>query len=321
MPLLSTFTPFGSLMFSYRPSRAHAIYDAMIRNLGGAFDTTPGTHVEASVYARARSIARARNAVDRANNQYDGAKAIEMLPGLERDYGIVPKETDTLLTRQQNVAAAQILSRGGATYQGLYNALLALLGSSFLALRAPASGDVHLSSSPSPVGNFTNPALPIQQLVFPDPIAPGSNVVARYQNADPTQAPVSLQAGAGLIVDPGNSGRIEAITIGSVGVGTITATFANGHDVGTLASTQNFANWWSTQRTLLVIVAADGTATDPTKVGQINRFMDRACRGVTQWAIAIGNTTGPHQVGTTGPFVIGGSGLGTTTLGSISYGP
>lgn len=137
MPLCSAFTPCGQLECSSRPSIAENVYRSMVANLGGQYDLTVGGHEEATLYARARSIARAMQAQRRAANNALPMKCLELLPLQEAGYGIVPGETDTIVQRQTALAARMLLSRG-ATQENIEAQLRAILGSAFLGYRTVA---------------------------------------------------------------------------------------------------------------------------------------------------------------------------------------
>jgi hypothetical protein len=141
MPLTSAFTPCGQLECSSKPSVAETVYRAIVANLGGQYDLTVGGHNEATVYARARSIARAMQAQRRAGNQAYPLKCQELLPLQEAGYGLVPGETDDMIARQQALAARMLLPRG-ATSENVEAQLRAIVGASFVAYRTPASSEI-----------------------------------------------------------------------------------------------------------------------------------------------------------------------------------
>lgn len=317
MPQFSAFAPFSMLDFSSKPTHLEAVYGSISDNVRGAYDLTPGTHTEASVYARACAVADGLYALDRANNQRDPLKCIEMLPGLERDYGIVPPATATLLERQQAVAAKMLLSNASSLVN-LGNALRAELGSDFIAVRPFTAADRTLSAS-TPVGNFTDVNLPIKQITILDPVPVGTCTV-RYQTADTSAPPVTLLKNDSLIVQPDNSGLREVVTVSAVASGTFTATFTKGHDTGCMASTQNFPGWWSTQCMLLVILKA-AAEIDTNKQQIVHQLMQAATRGVVTWSIVAPSSPGALSLG---PFTLGDATLGQlgpVPIGTLSFTP
>lgn len=313
MPLFSAFTPLGALAFSSGPPHGEVVYESMARNLNGTFDMTPGTHAEASTYARSRSIARGMYATDRAKNQTEPLKCIEMLPGLERDYGIVPNANDTILQRQQAIAARQLASLG-ASLLNVESSLRTLLGSDFVTVRPYSAADRTLSAS-TPSGNFTPIDQPPKVISILDPVPIGTATV-RYTTADPIALPVTLLVNDSVAIQPGNSGLVEIVTVSAVGAGTFTATFAKGHDTNCVATTGNFPNWWSTQCHLLVVVSA-AASLDAEKTRKVHDLMQRTVRGVYTW-----NVVAPSGAGTLGPFTLGDANLGqlgTVPIGTLSY--
>lgn len=324
MPLLSMFTPCGMHAFSSKPSHAQAIYDAMANNLGGAYDLTVGEYNEASLYARAMSVARARYTLERAGNQYDPMRAIEMLPALERDWGVVPGETDGLLDRQIAVAAKQLVSRGSRP-ENLATLLTKLLGADFIKVRVHTPAEVTPNYA---VSNFTRLDVPpkVVKLTTPICVDLGSVTAVAYENLDKTSAPISLIKGDSLMVQPENQGLAEVVTVVAAGAaaaaypGTsltgvpvsqiFAAQFTKSHDVGAVATTQNYPLWQSNQRSILIVVS-HAAVLNAEKRRRINELMEATLTAGTTWGIVEPNGT------SIGPFTIGVTPIGTTCIGTI----
>ncbi len=307
MPRFSMFTPFGALAFSSQPSRVENIYRATVANLGSSYDTTPGTNVEASVYASSRELARARYVLDRAVNNADPLKATEMLPVLEAEYGLTPGPTDILPARRRALAARKLLPKG-ATYANITNSLATLLGSGFLAYRVTQAVEAanYPSAGGASPGNFARVGtqLKVVRLSTAISMGLGSPQTVAYTPFAITSGQVTLTVGDVLVVDPAIPGITERVTVTASSATTITATFAKPHDAQTLATTQLYPYWTSSQRHAMVVVTP-AVAFDGDKRRQIHELMARIARGVSTWDI-VPSVDATH----TAPFTIGDAVLG-----------
>jgi len=115
MPKFSAFTGFSHLRFSSRKSTAEKIYDDMLSNQGGNFSTEFDSRNSGRIYFKALARARALQTLERAGQQYEPLQAVEMLPNLEHECGIVPLPTDSVHDRQIAVSAAMKIARGAST--------------------------------------------------------------------------------------------------------------------------------------------------------------------------------------------------------------
>lgn len=312
MPLFSAFTPFNMMKFSGAPSRGESIYRSMYSAKVSAFDLTPGTYQEGKVYAQAMGIARGRYALERVQNQLDPFKCIEMLPALEKDWAVVPLESDTLLDRQSNVAAKMLLVRG-ARREAVEAGLRVILGSHYVMLRGVASAEVLSSFSSNQ--NFSRVELPAKYIALTTPVAlTGAAYEVGYTTADPSATPVTIVKGDTVTLSPENIGLKEAVVVSSARAGYFSATFANAHDIGSFATTDNYVDWMSTQRMLYVVVD-DYAARNAELVRRVNDFMSRACSGVTEWHIVEPTTP---LAATMGPFTLNISPLGAVPVGAVN---
>jgi hypothetical protein len=89
------------------------------------------------------------------------------------------------------------------------------------------------------------------------------------------------------------------------------ASFGNAHDAGATVTTMNFPRWTSTKAFLFIELTSAG-ANDPQTRAQVDALMVKVARGFTGWA------TVAASGGNIGPFVVGTSGLGTATVGTIA---
>jgi hypothetical protein len=304
VPKYSSFTPFGALTFSSKPSRVQTIYEANKANLNPKdnenFDLSPGTNVESMIYARSRVQAAARYALERAYNNANPLKATETLPVLEKEYGLVPAPTDRLSQRRAALAARMLLP-GGAIYTNVTNALLTLLGTDFKYYRVTKAVEAinfPTIGGDSP-GNFASAQTVIKNYLVTSTVSVGlgSPQVVNYVPFN-TATAISLLNGDTLVVYPENIDLAERVVVSNVTSSTFLATFNNAHDPNVIATTQPFPYWVSSQRFSLVIVTR-ACAENFDKRRQINELMARIARGVSSWAI-VPDLDGSH----TAPFTV-----------------
>jgi hypothetical protein len=288
----------------------------------GGPDLSVGTHAEAKIYAQARGLARAALTMVRANNQYYFSKATEMLPGLEKDYGITPGALDDLTTRRRRGAALEKLFAGGSV-PSISSGLRTLLGSAFLGIRSLAPVETVVTPT-VPFGsaklNATNTGSPPKFLKLVDPVLQtGTPVWVTYTNLDATIAETRVTVGAQFMVQPENTALAELVTIAAIqGAGAtrqFQATFTNVHDVGANVTNMDWPAQISTQRLLLIVVTA-AASIDPNQRRLVDEFMAKAATGVTDWAIVQPTTPGALTIG---PFTLGSSPLGAVPIGSLAF--
>lgn len=304
----NAFSSFGMFKFSAAPTRAETIYRSMYASKVKAFDMTKGGYQEAKTYAQAMGIARARYTLERALNQADPLKAIELLPKLEQDWAVVPNETHTVRERQIAVALRMLLSRG-ARREFIEAGLHTILGNDFIAVRTMVPTEVEYYA-PSDA-SFTRPDLPFKVIRLKTPVLQvGVSYEVEYENADLTAGPLLIAVGDVLTVEVENTNTIEVVTVLSATATSFTAVFAYSHDVGAFATTQNLVNWFSSQRHIFVVVK-QAASRDAEIVRRVNDFMTSVCRAVTTWDIVEPTTPGAW---TFGPFQLNTSALGTQTI-------
>ncbi len=298
MPLPSAFTPTGLFELSSDPGHAEAIYDTMIASLGGAFNVTVGTHVEASIYARAMALAELRYLLEHAGDQITAAGLDEMLGLREEEYEVVPGPSDTLAERRAVIAARKLLSRG-ARREAVEAALSALLGSAFVGLRAcpPAeivNTPVTLGSQPA---NLQLPTVRrcLYRLTTAISIGIGTPQSVAFTAVDPPGA-VPL-VGDALVIEPEIDGIAERVSVTAVASGSLTATFNNPHTAACLATSAPFPYWTGTQRASLIFVD-DMAAIDPETRRKVHELMERITRATSTWAVVQGTgaSAGPYTL-------------------------
>lgn len=315
MPQLSCFTPCGQLECSSDDSDAQKIYNALIAAQNGKgqnnFDMTVGGHFEASTYARAMAIGAARGAVKRAGNQRNPLKSYDMLPSLEKDYGVLPGVNDTIPKRQANVAARRLLPNGALPWN-IAAQLRAVLGTDFLGYypcgsspMIPPSASVDLTVTPSTMPNLKANAVSAQvlpkwlQLI--DPVVQvGAAWTVAYGMLDPSVPLTPLLVGEVVMVQGECGSQREAVTVTAVGTETVggvvypafTATFLLAHDIGATVTNMNFPVQSSTARSALIAVGV-GSVYNITKCNAVHAVMARIEREIGQWAIVAATPAGP----------------------------
>jgi hypothetical protein len=286
MPRFSAFTPMGALSFSGRASRIETIYNAIKANLGGQFSEAKGSHTEASMYARARELARARYVIERVYNNSRAGRSAETLPVHELELGVVPGPEATIPERRSVVAARSLILRG-ATRTNVSNALAALLGSGFLCYRITSQAEATLdppTGGASP-GSFVPATVTPQLLTVAQAVSvTGSPTTLSYFAFSADAPPVALASGQQIVIEPGQRGRSETVTVSSATDTTFTATFTLTHEPGALVTTGRYPYWLSTKRVSRIVVTS-ATAKDSEKRRQIHELMKRVARGVSSWDI------------------------------------
>jgi hypothetical protein len=314
MPLLSCFTPCGFLELTSEPSCGEQIYDAMIANLGGNYDVEQGTHVEASVYARAMAFGELRYLLEHAGAQIDPWQLSECLAYREGEYGIIPTPGETLEERRAAVAAAMVLPLG-ARKSAVDEALSRLLGSAFVGLRNTAPSEI--VNYPTDLGdqpmNLQLPTVPRKLVRLTNGVSTDLGVpqAVAYTAVDPSDAVILV--GDVLTIEPEIDGQTEVVHCSSPPVvpGTFVATFTKGHEPGCYATTQPYPYWTGTQRASLVFLT-DAAGIDPVLRARAHALLARIMRGVSTWGLVQG--TG----GTAGPFTLDASYLDATPFSAVT---
>jgi len=324
MPRLSCFTPLGLLRLQSTPSEGQKIYDALTASLGKPgenYALTPGSREDAWCYATAIALGVAHLTLLHAGLQIDPSCVFEYLADREAEWGLVPPPTATVLQRRAALAAAELLPRG-ARREAVVAALAALLPNDFVFYRTTKPAEIALY--PAALGdqpqNLQVPTVPRKLFQLGQPISAnlGTPQAVQYRYLPNETAQPVLLVGDKVVVDPDDLNRAEVVTVmAAPAFGTFTATFQNPHNPGVVISTAPFPLWTSTQRSDL-IVTSPAAAVDPTDRALIGNLLARILRGVSTWQVAA-VTSGGSAGGTTGPFLVGESPVGATTLGMVSF--
>lgn len=320
MPRFSTFTRFGYLRFSSKPSGHELAYRATVAAIGeGTYDTTPGTHVEASVYCRSQARARAMGLLERAKNQHDPAKCLECLPAQEANYRIVPPPNATIQERRDTLVARAKLNRG-AVRENVEDQLRTLLGSYFEYYKVvdQVSYNPWPSSPGTGPGVYTRYDLPPRTVqILGGTTAIGTPTWVSYGNLDPNAESVVLKPGDEVCVNAGDLENAERVIVTgeqttSYGVHQFQATFTKYHGYGFIVRTGPFPAQMTTGRFAFIVISGLVSLNQHIR-DQIGEIMRRVARGVSQWCVV--HRTGPNV---TGPYVIDGAALGHVPFGAIT---
>ena len=323
MPLLSAFTPTGMLTLSSKPSHAEDIFNSLKNQYADSgISVEPGSREDCTLYAQGMGLARAQYCLEKAWNQLLPSKVTDLLDQREAEYGLIPGPFDSTDTRRRALVARKLLP-AGATQNNIENALRALLGADFIAYRPTKTTEAvntPTNATDQPINFQRSTAAPKVVTLGADiSIGLGSPQAVGYTKADlplhPGLSPSAnyIQVGDKLVIEAGRFGLEEVVTVSACTSSTFTATFNKAHQAGAVCTTQPWPRWSSTKRYSLIVVSA-AAAVDPVKRKAIDDLMGRMARNVSTWAI-VASTGG----GTTGPFTIGSSPLGATTLGSVAY--
>lgn len=324
----SAFTSFGFLAFAGGVSPAERVYNGMKAALTDpksgkpAFDLSVGTVEEAHLYADAMTFAAARATLRRAANQNRPTLAVELLPNLEEDFGVIPGPNDTIVQRQDAVAAKKKRNRG-TRREAVVDALRTALGSDFLAY-APVKSTSYVF--PNPV-LATSPVNAVRADVASKIVKLGDYVTAlgaplwvAYENLDPSADAVSLLKGDVVMVEPNVSLHAEKVTVAAVRVvGTtreLQATFTKPHTKGGVVTTQNWPNQISYARHVFVVLTA-AAAIDPQKRRKADEVMHRHVKGSTSWSVVQATSSTATTV-TIGPTTVS-SPIGAVPIAAATY--
>ncbi len=292
-------TSYGQLTYGAGPTHAKRLYTAMAK-AQAAFDFEPGTHVEASTYARARCLAAARRYVQSAFEQSDPRKATYGLEKLERDYGMTPAPGDSLDERRAAVLLQRAVQKGPSR-PALETALGNFLGAGFIGLTYP--------ETPGPAqgpDGFERPELPhgFWQL---DDLVPGATF-ATVHYSPLSDHGVKIRPGDRLYVHSNVLASYEEVEVTAVDdvAGTFSAAFSKVHAAGTPVVTHApfyLVGW----RNVRVGLTADVLANNRT-TRQVRNYLDKALRAVTTYQIVAGSLV-PFTIESVTPgFVVAGSG-------------
>jgi len=305
---------FNSTHFSSRLPHSHLIYLEMVKALGNGENYTEefNSLAMARVYANARAFGRCKYTLERSGSQFHAKKTLELLPTLEREYGIVPPPGASIEERRSDLTVAMRIARG-ARVSNVVAVMSELFGADFVAYAPTASADaVDSTADPAAVGLYPQPGTPRSVLRLMSSIVTlNQAITVRAKVLISGTGTVSpLRDGDKFIVDSGSLNRCEAVTATAVVFDgdelRITAVFTKPHTAGVKLATGRHPMLSTTKRHNLLVLSANAAA-DASQRRRENRAANRTFRGVSTWSVA----------DSSGPFRVGVGRLGITTIGAV----
>jgi hypothetical protein len=165
---------------------------------------------------------------------------LELLPDLEREYGLVPEATATVPQRRADLAVAAWIARG-ARRSNVEAVLAQLFGAEVVEYITIAIADAVVSTgAPESRGVYARPGTPRMVFRSNAPVTL-TGVAVTVQATLAAGDGVAPAVGSRVIVDPSDHGRAEAVTVEAATLtGTalsLTATFTKAHVAGTVLAT------------------------------------------------------------------------------------
>ena len=284
----------------------------MVKNLGSGqnYSDEFNSLVGARLYANAMAFGRCKHEIERLGQQFRPTRALENLPLLEREYGLIPERGASINQRRAELVVAARVARG-ASRTNVEAVLIELFGADFLAYVTTGVADAIVS-----------PADPVSTGIYSKP-GRERGVFKLLGHVSQTLVPVSvlcrliagnqqtLRSGQRFVIDSGNYSRTEVVTVASVAPSGInlllTATFTKAHASGAFLATGRHASQATTKRENLFVLS-DAAANDAQRRRRLHRLARRLLRGVSVWSAA----------DQSGPFRVNEGKLGITTIGAVS---
>lgn len=294
---------------SSRKPVGRRLYEQIIESHGGAYQNESFTGpFAARSFALAMAIARARSTLERAKNQADPLKCYDLLTSHERHYGLSPASTDSLDDRRRALAAAMLLTlgpkRGNVEYQ-----LQTALGDDFVAWVTTEAGPA-TSYPDNPwesCGVFNNPPAWKTIRITQSIAFTGTSLTVPWTHEAGDDG--ELLVGDKLVVQPGDFGQQELVTVTARTQSTLTATFSRPHEANSMAIRRPWPFWCSISK-LSMVVVKNGRARDPVLREKATRVLRKLLGNGSAWDIVEENS----PAGTTGGI---GPGFGEPNITSI----
>jgi hypothetical protein len=282
----------------------------MVKSLGSGenYSADWDSLVAARLYANAMAFGRCKYAIERLGQQFRPTRALENLPILEREYGIIPELGASIEQRRAEVAVAARIARG-ASRTNVEAVLIELFGDDFISYVTVPSAEVVVSpANPLDSGVYVKPGSPRAAFGLLAPIALTGiplTFPCRLLAGDAN----TLRIGAPVVVDSGNYGRQETVTVIAVAASgdnfNMTAVFTKAHDMGTVLATGRHASQATSKRCNLFVLS-DAAASDAKKRRRLHRAARRLLRSISTWSASDDS----------GPFTFGSGRFGITTWGA-----
>lgn len=305
------FSAFNSTHFTSKPSYEERIYAEMVKSLGSGknYSIEFDSLVAARLYANAMAFGRCKYAIERLGQQFRPSRALENLPLLEREYGLVPEPKASIAQRRAEVVVAARVARG-ARRSNVEAILRDMFGDDFLEyVTTPIADAIVSPADPTETGVYERPGSPRAAFALLVPVARiGTPITVGLRRLAGTSA--ALRVGARVTVDSGDYGRTEAVEVTAVATAgeqiNLTATFTKPHNRGVVLATGRHASQYTSKRHNLFVLSA-AAARDAHARRRLHRVARRLLRAISGWSV----------VDTSGPFRIGQGQLGITTVGAL----
>jgi len=311
MPKTSLYTPYGQLRYSASPSTLQRMVESVMDGVDGAYSEDGA--FAADVYASCRVLAAAQATVERVGNHRNPLKTQELLPQLEREYGIVPRLNATMDERRQKLAD-KVWLREGARYEAVVSGLTDILGSGFVAYRTMTVAE----SPPIPTTPYTIPGhnvfLPpgttvkLYRLDTTISLFGSRAVQLTYLSGD--QSPIAV--GEKLVFEVGRLGLEETVLVQASSGTTVTCDFNTAHGAGCMVRGGTWPRWQSRKRWNLIVVT-QAVLDSGELMAEVHEFLRSALRATSTWTVTV--ETSP---GVVGPFVPGTGIPGVTPIEEIT---
>ncbi len=283
----------------------------MVKSLGSGknYSVEFDSLVAARLYANAMAFGRCKYEIERAGQQFRPSRALENLPLLERELGVVPEPGSTIAQRRAAVVVASRIPRG-ASRPNVEAIMAELFGADFVAyVTNPIADSVYWPAAPATAGVYVKPGTPRSVFTLMAHVtAVGTPVAVQVQLI--TGLIEQLSIGTPFVIDAGNFTRQETCVISAVsGSGatqrTITATFTKPHSWGVILATGRHPSQYTSKRENLFVLS-DAAAADAKARKRLHRTARRLLRGISTWSVADDS----------GPFKVGEGRIGITTIGA-----
>jgi hypothetical protein len=308
MKKFTRFSPFGHGAYPGIPL-GKRIYQAMLEAYGYD-DNFNDENLKGKLFADAMIAASARLMVEKARAELHPLKTSQFLELHERQNGINPPPVATLHDRRKVLYAIGRLDLNGRV-STIHQTLQEFLGDDMVGYRTIRVNELPSQArTPNPAGNqstWETPLRTVRMLAGVSRLRTDLTIPVEYVAGD-TEL---FSVGQSVVVDP-SYGRAEVVQILSRTNTTITAQFTKPHDRGICIVGGHHPRNWSTKRTHLIMLR-NGKALDAIVRSSIELLMRRMIKGSARWYIL-----DESSAFTSGPFKLGESPLGVTSLGATS---
>lgn len=280
----SCFAPFGVFRFSSAESPCAQHYSQLKSNLG---DGLQGPVQDAITYGLAMALGVQEVQARGAAAQKDPLQATVTIPDLEKDHRIYPTPGQSIAERRNKIAQVASIGAGGDA-AAIEAGLVEILGDRLVdVMRLDLDTEVTVYPDNAPV--IDPVTTPIRLITITERIFPGTRTF-HWETLFTDGNPIIV--GDVLIVDPGEFGLEERVTITASNSLTLTGVFAKTHEPGTMARTGHWPHWCSTKRHTIIIVDAD-VLENPELLANVEWFMRRRATGVSTWVVTTGTVDAP----------------------------